>query len=175
MTRFCRRMSWHRKGQTVKEYSVVWRIELDAKNPVEAAQEARRSMDKYGALIFEVRQSGGERTMLVDLDELKPVARPLKKAEMPRRRYRRAVSASCAMPEGVKIFNDCDKPCDKLVGKCVCGWWHHKANVLEICRRKGILTAYLEQAFDEAILANHRRLVVDGLARGVESIVRDYA
>jgi hypothetical protein len=92
----------------------------------------------------------------------------------PRRRYRRAASVELDMPEGVRIFNDCDKPCDKLVGKCVCGGWHGRERLLEICRRKGILTVFIEQAFDEAILANHKRMVADGLARGVVSIIRDY-
>ena len=95
---------------------------------------------------------------------------------MPRlkRRYRQAASAVCPMPNGVTVFNGCNEPCDVLVGPCSCGGWHGRVQMLELCRQKGIATEYLERAFEAAIRRNHKRLVEDGLKRGVASIVRDY-
>ena len=93
---------------------------------------------------------------------------------MAKKRYARAASAMCPMPEGVTIFNGCNEKCDMLVGPCCCGAWHRVNGLLQLCRQKGICTEYLERAFEAAIRRNHKRLVEDGLKRGVASIVRDY-
>jgi hypothetical protein len=86
---------------------------------------------------------------------------------MAKKRYGRCACVYCAMPEGVRIYNNCDRPCDRLVGPCVCGDWHGRERLLEICRRKGILTVFIEEAFDEAIRKNSIRMIKDKIARGV--------
>lgn len=54
------------------------------------------------------------------------------------------------MPESIKLYNNCDTPCDLMAGPCVCGHWHNRKQIIELCKQQGILTTEVKKAIREA-------------------------